>query len=50
MLEEKILNKENSENKASEPLFTKSRILFLVVVFIVVSMPLLYRNLDFLLK
>ena len=30
-------------------LFTKTRILFLIVVFIVISMPLIYRKLAFLL-
>ena len=45
-----MLENKPVENQKDKPLFTKSRILFLVVVFLVMSMPLLYRNLDFLLK
>jgi len=36
--------------KRQESLFTKSRILFLIVVFVVFSMPLIYRNFEYLLK
>jgi len=34
------------ENKENKWLFTKSRILFLIVVFFVFSMPLYYRFLQ----
>ena len=40
---------ENNEVKVPKPLFTRSRILFLIVVFLVMSMPLMYRYLSFLL-
>ena len=50
---EEIKNRENSIEESAKrgvtPLFTKSRIYFLISVFIVVSIPLLYRNLAYLL-
>ena len=36
--------------KKEEPLFTTSRILFLIVVFFVISMPLVYREFSYFLK
>lgn len=41
---------ENMKNKKEQNLFTKSRILLLIVVFIVFSMPLLYLKFAYLLK
>ena len=38
-----------SKEKEIKPLFTRSRILFLIVVFLVMSMPLIYRYLSYLL-
>lgn len=34
---------ENTKEQESKPLFTKSRILFIIVVFFVFSLPLIYR-------
>lgn len=45
-----MLEEQNTEEKIPKPLFTKSRILFLIVVFIVVSIPLIYRQFEYLLK
>jgi tRNA A37 N6-isopentenylltransferase MiaA len=39
----------NFEKQSAAPLFTKGRILFLIVVFVVFSLPLIYRYLSFLL-
>ncbi|MDP2090758.1 MAG: hypothetical protein Q8K30_04115 [Candidatus Gracilibacteria bacterium] len=39
-----------TENGIVKPLFTKSRILFLIVVFIVMLIPLFYRQFEYLLK
>ena len=39
-----------TEEKEVKPLFTLSRILLLIVVFVVVSMPLLYKHFEYLLK
>ncbi len=42
---------ENNEvSEKQKPLFTRSRILFLIVVFFVFSMPLLYRHFEYLIK
>ncbi|MDD2871173.1 MAG: hypothetical protein PHS49_04235 [Candidatus Gracilibacteria bacterium] len=46
----KIIDNIDNEEKASKPLFTKSRILFLICVFLVMLMPLLYRQFEYLLK
>lgn len=46
------INKRNSEcdeNEEIKPLFTKSRILFLIVVFSVFLMPLIYRYFTYIL-
>jgi len=46
---DEIKNREEKENNLNESvwLFTKSRILFLISVFIVVSIPLFYRYLSY---
>ncbi len=55
MLEKQVFSIENTidesiQKEKPKPLFTKSRILFLISVFIVISMPLIYRQLEFLFK
>lgn len=45
-----MLEEQNLEENTPKPLFTKSRILFLIVVFIVISIPLVYRQFEYLLK
>lgn len=49
---EEIKNREVEEVDLKEPtwLFTKSRIFFLIVVFIVMCIPLIYRHFEYLLK
>lgn len=44
MIGTEIGNESEIENKRIKPLFTKSRIFFLVSVFIVMSIPLAYRS------
>jgi len=49
---DEIKKRENIENKTDlenevKPLFNKSRILFLISVFIVISIPLFYRYLNY---
>ena len=46
MLETEV---ENNNKEEVKPLFTKSRIIFLISVLIVMSMPLAYRYLSYLL-
>lgn len=52
MLEEQgtILDEQDTADKAVKPLFTRSRILFLIVVFLVMCIPLIYRQFEYLLK
>ena len=52
MLEEQksVLEEQNIEEKIVKPLFTRSRILFLIVVFLVMCIPLIYRQFEYLLK
>jgi len=40
----------SEELKKQKPLFTSSRIIFLISVFIVMSIPLIYRHFEYLLK
>lgn len=50
MLEEQILEEENIEKELPKPLFTRSRILLLIMAFILFSIPLVYRNFEYLLR
>lgn len=50
MNEKENIEDDNIEKKEIKPLFTRSRILFLIVVFIVMSMPLIYRQFEYMLK
>lgn len=45
-----MLEKQELKEKIIEPLFTKSTILFLIIVFIVFSIPLIYRKFWYLLN
>jgi len=49
MLENSLNQDWGEENTEMKPLFTKSRIIFLISVFLVISMPLVYRYLSYLL-
>jgi len=49
MLGEQSNNEQNNEGKTPKSLFTRSRILFLIVVFFVMLMPLVYRYFSYLL-
>lgn len=40
------IEKIQNTNKENKPLFTKSRILFIISVFIVFSLPLIYRYIS----
>ena len=50
IIEQKNIEQLNIETDIPKPLFTKSRILFLIVVFIVMTIPLIYRHFAYLLK
>jgi hypothetical protein len=50
ILEQKDTKQDNIDFEWPKSLFTRSRILFLIVVFIVMCIPLIYRYFSYLLK
>lgn len=44
------LNDTDIQKEEIKPFFTRSRILLIIMAFILFSIPLVYRNLDYLLK
>ncbi len=50
MSEDQNVSSISPENDVPKPLFTKSRILFLICVFIVMLIPLIYQKFEYLLK